>query len=52
MGVIKVWSLEDRWRSSPGSLPTVKATHKGDIAVHSTGVNDLYLKSGYLWTGA
>ncbi|KAG9030772.1 hypothetical protein FRB95_003531 [Tulasnella sp. JGI-2019a] len=52
MGVIKVWSLEDRWQLSPESLPTVKARLHEHATAHSTGINDLVMDSGYLWTAS
>ncbi|KAG8865397.1 hypothetical protein FRB96_000287 [Tulasnella sp. 330] len=52
MGVIKVWSLENRWASSPESLPTVKARLLEHSTPHATGINDLILTSGYLWTAS
>ncbi|KAG8952623.1 hypothetical protein FRC04_003985 [Tulasnella sp. 424] len=52
MGVMKAWNLEERWRSSPTSLPTVRATPVADLGGHRTGVNDVVLASSYLWTAS
>lgn len=47
MGVIKVWQLnvEDDPRSA-------RAPFKMDLAGHATGINEMQISAGYLWTGA
>ncbi|KAG8900321.1 hypothetical protein FRC01_010176 [Tulasnella sp. 417] len=52
MGVMKAWNLEERWRASESSLPTVRATTATDIGGHRTGVNDIVVASSYLWTAS
>lgn len=52
MGVMKAWNLEERWRASPNSPPTIRATTTTDIGGHRTGVNDIVIASSYLWTAS
>jgi len=52
MGVIKVWTLEDRYQSSSSNPPTVKATVKEELGGHRTGVNAFVKDPTYLWSAS
>ena len=47
MGVINVWELE-RWY---GDASSCRATLKTSISCHRTGVNDIWVGKGFMWSG-
>lgn len=47
MGVIKVWDLEREY----GDSPRCRATLKTELLSHRTGVNDLWVGKGLVWSG-
>ena len=47
MGVIKVWELERQY----GGTPHCRATLKTELGSHRTGVNDLWVGNGLVWSG-
>ncbi|KAG8908183.1 hypothetical protein FRB99_008726 [Tulasnella sp. 403] len=52
MGVIKIWELEDRWKSSLEASATIRATVKEELSGHRTGINEAVKAPGRLWTGS
>ena len=47
MGTIIIWELE----RSYGDSPNCRGTQKGELWMHRTGINDMWLGQGQLFTG-
>ncbi|KIJ44229.1 hypothetical protein M422DRAFT_67525 [Sphaerobolus stellatus SS14] len=48
LGLVKAWDLE----RTPGDKPSCRTTFKADLESHRTGVTDVWIGNGYVWSAS